>query len=44
MPQLQDGDRFPSLSGSTVNHGQLTLPDAIPAGNYGIVLAYRAHW
>jgi len=44
MTPLKDGDRFPSLSGETVAHGALSLPDAIPAGNYAAVLVYRAHW
>lgn len=44
MAQLRDGDRFPALTGETVEHGRITLPDAIPAGNYAVILAYRAHW
>jgi hypothetical protein len=44
MPQLKDGDRFPALSGETVAHGHIDLPAAIPAGNYAVILAYRAHW
>lgn len=42
--QLQNGERFPALAGDTVAHGRLTLPDAIAEGNYGVILAYRAHW
>jgi len=38
------GDIFPSLSGDTVKHGRLSLPDALPAGHYGVVFTYRAHW
>jgi hypothetical protein len=44
MTQLKDGDRFPPLAGETVAHGHLALPEAIPEGNYAVVLAYRAHW
>ena len=42
--QLQNGDVFPSLTGSTVAHGEITLPDASPAENYTAILVYRAHW
>lgn len=44
MHKFQPGDAFPRLQGPTLQHGTLTLPDDIPAGAYGIVLAYRAHW
>lgn len=44
MTQLRDGDRFPTLTGQTVAHGEITLPDVFPAEHYGAVLVYRAHW
>ncbi len=44
MPQLKDGDLFPSLKGTSLTHGEVSLPGAIPDGNYGVILAYRAHW
>ena len=44
MTQLQVGDPFPALSGKSVAHGQVSLPDDIPASHFAIVLAYRAHW
>ncbi len=44
MTQLNSGDAFPALSAESVNHGRISLPDAIPAGQYAVVLAYRAHW
>jgi hypothetical protein len=40
---LDSGDKFPTLSMETVNHGQVTLPDAFRDG-WGVFLVYRAHW
>ena len=39
-----DGDTFPSFTGQTVNHGEMSFPDAVPAGNYAVLAVYRAHW
>ena len=44
MLKIQPGEPFPQLKGTSVNHGEITFPDDIPAGNYGVLLAYRAHW
>lgn len=44
MPQLNTGDSFPPLKGSSLEHGEISLPGAIPEGNYGVILAYRAEW
>ncbi len=44
MAQLRDGDEFPALQGQSVNHGSISLPGNIPAGNYAVIFAYRAHW
>ncbi len=44
MAQLNLGDTFPTLSGETVKHGTLALPDAIPENHYAVVMTYRAHW
>ena len=35
---------FPKLSGESLKHGSVTLPDDIPAGAYNVILAYRANW
>ncbi|MBI1893934.1 MAG: hypothetical protein HYS14_07485 [Candidatus Rokubacteria bacterium] len=39
---LDSGDRFPTFSFNTVNHGQLALPDAFGEG-WGVFLIYRGH-
>lgn len=44
MAQLKDGDLFPSFSAETIDGQRVTLPDDIPAGNYAIIIAYRAEW
>ncbi len=44
MPKFQGGEPFPTISGETVNHGAITLPDAILAESWAVILAYRAHW
>jgi len=44
MPQLKNGDLFPSLSAESVNHGRITVPDDIPAGDFAMIVVYRAHW
>ena len=44
MHRFNMGDAFPQLSGETVKHGRLTLPDAIAAGRWSVILAYRAQW
>ncbi len=44
MHKFNPGDPFPALSGESVNHGTVNLPDDIPAGQYAVVLAYRANW
>ncbi|MEE8395948.1 MAG: hypothetical protein V3S29_07830 [bacterium] len=44
MPKFDNGDLFPHLEGETVAHGRLRLPEDIPAGQWAIVLVYRAEW
>ena len=44
MQQLNTGDAFPALEAESVKHGRVTLPTALPADHFGVVLAYRAHW
>jgi hypothetical protein len=44
MHKFHPGDPFPCLSGESVRHGRIALPDAIPAERWGVILAYRAHW
>ena len=39
---LDSGDKFPALTLQTVNHGQITLPDAFE--QWGVFLVYRGHW
>jgi len=43
MRRLHPGDPFPTISGTTVGGGTLTLPADLTTA-YAIVLAYRAHW
>jgi len=43
MAFLSNGDLFPALEITTVDHGTLLLPDAL-AGSYGVVLFYRGSW
>jgi hypothetical protein len=40
---LDSGDKLPTLSMETVNHGRVTLPDAF-GEEWGVFLVYRAHW
>lgn len=44
MFKFNGGEIFPSLTAESVAHGTVTLPDAIPAGNWGVVFTYRANW
>ena len=44
MSKFNPGDAFPQLQGFSVNHGMVTLPGDLPEGQWGVVLAYRAHW
>ncbi len=44
MPQLKDGDLFPSFAAQTIDGARVTLPDDVPAGNYAVIVAYRAEW
>lgn len=44
MHRFNPGDPFPALSGPSVRHGQVNLPDDIPEGNYAVIWAYRADW
>ena len=41
--QLNNGDRFPSLSADLVGGGTLELPGAVDPG-WAVVLFYRGHW
>ncbi len=43
MERLEPGKPFPTLKGSVVGGGEITLPDHI-SSKYAIVLSYRAHW
>lgn len=43
MEKLQQGDRFPSITLTTVDGRQITLPQDMP-GRYAAVLFYRGHW
>ena len=36
-------DPFPALSFPTLDHGTVALPEHF-AGNWGVLLVYRAHW
>lgn len=40
---LDSGDKFPTLTMETVNHGHLRLPEGFGNG-WGVLLIYRAHW
>lgn len=42
-PLLDTGDRFPSLSFDTVEHGQAQVDEDF-CRDYGVVLIYRGHW
>lgn len=44
MHKLNAGDSLPQLTGETLSHGTITLPDDIPEGGYSVILAYRANW
>lgn len=41
--RLENGDRFPSLTASTVEEGKMTLPDDME-GDWVLVDFYRGHW
>jgi hypothetical protein len=43
MQRLHPGDPFPTINGTIVGGGMITLPTDLTT-TYGIVLAYRAHW
>ena len=43
MPELHNGDIFPTLSFDIVGGRRITLPDAL-AASYGVVLFYRGAW
>ena len=40
---LENGEQFPSITGSSVAHGEISLPD-YTAGSWGVLLFYRGHW
>ncbi|MCZ6842254.1 MAG: hypothetical protein O7G32_05430 [SAR324 cluster bacterium] len=44
MHKFNPGDDFPSISGESLNYGTINLPRDMPAGEYSVVLAYRANW
>jgi len=35
---------LPRISGESVAHGRVTLPDDVPAGHYGVIMTYRGQW
>ena len=41
--RLNNGDRFPSVSGPTVGGGSLTIPEDLRQ-EWNVVLFYRGHW
>ena len=41
--RLQNGDRFPDLSVSTIGGGQMALPRDVE-GSYSVILFYRGAW
>ncbi|MFO7885333.1 MAG: hypothetical protein R6U68_10955 [Desulfobacteraceae bacterium] len=40
---LDTGDRFPSMTFETVEHGQVRIDEDFTRG-YGVVLIYRGQW
>ncbi len=40
---LDTDDPFPALSVDTLDHGTIALPEHF-AGDWGVLLVYRAHW
>jgi peroxiredoxin len=43
MPMLHNGERFPTLTISTVGGARLSLPDDL-VGSFSVVLVYRGSW
>ncbi len=41
--QLQQGDRFPSMTLKLADGGTISIPGDMP-GRYAAVLFYRGHW
>jgi peroxiredoxin len=41
--KLQNGDLFPQIEVTTIDHGTLSLPGSLH-GQYGVVLFYRGAW
>jgi peroxiredoxin len=41
--QLQQGDKFPSITLSLVTGEVITIPEEMPS-RYTIILFYRGHW
>lgn len=40
---LDSGEALPRLTVSTLDHGELVLPDHFGDG-YGLLIVYRGHW
>jgi hypothetical protein len=43
MNQLQNGDQFPDVSGTTVNHGTMFFPQDLDS-EWVTLLYYRGEW
>lgn len=41
--RLENGQKFPTISVTTLKDGPLTIPDDL-AGQWGVLLFYRGHW
>lgn len=41
--QLKANDSFPSIGGSTIGGGELTIPEGL-ASEWNVVILYRGHW
>lgn len=41
--RLDPGDRFPTVSARTVEHGDLTIPDDL-RHEWNVILYYRGHF
>ena len=40
---LDNNEQFPSIRGSSVVHGEISLPE-YTAGSWSVLIFYRGHW
>ena len=43
MNLLKNGELFPDVSGETINHGNLTVPEDLTQ-EWAVLLYYRGEW